>query len=221
VIARYGTPNPLGIRRSEDNEVYEYRFNEARALYLRLIPTLPRDELFTFSKLMNILELRRVRLMSRTFNSGQFYRNKYGALSYETSGTNLMPVAMTQLHRNGEIWAVTREFWVHHAGEEVVAMGNVKNRLTECLENSVQVAGAELGIEPPYEIEVGVVGLQNMRLSRPQERMTGYVEQFSDVVHDDGVYVRKVVHDPTPSAQGAIVRQLLGDVWALAGIDLE
>jgi hypothetical protein len=39
IMAQYGTPNPLGSRRSEDNEVYEYRFDQPRALYLRLIPT--------------------------------------------------------------------------------------------------------------------------------------------------------------------------------------
>ena len=160
ILVQYGHFNPLGTRRTEDEEVYQYRFDEPRALYLRLIPTVPSDALFTFGKLMNILERRRVRLMTRTFNSGTFYRNKYGAISYEASGTNYTPVALTQLHRNGEIWAVTREFWVPYAGENVVAMGNVENRLSECLDNSINVARDDLGIEPPYEVEVGIIGLR-------------------------------------------------------------
>ena len=216
VLARYSVDNPIHENRSEYSE---YFFDEPRALYLRLIPTVPRMEPFSFTKLMNIQELRRVRLMTRTFGSAHFYCNKYGALSYERDGAYLMPLAMTQLHKNGEIWAITRDYWQPYAGEDVVRMGNVDGLLRQCLENSVQVAGNELGIDPPYEIEVGVVGLRNMCLTRPPERMTGYINQFTDRVHDDERHVRMVLHDPTPDTQGSIVRKLLTDLWALVGIE--
>ena len=126
VLARYSVDNPIHENRSEYSE---YFFDEPRALYLRLMPTVPRMEPFSFTKLMNIQELRRVRLMTRAFGSAHFYCNKYGALSYERDGAYLMPLAMTQLHKNGEIWAITCDYWQPYAGEDVVRMGNVDELL--------------------------------------------------------------------------------------------
>jgi len=220
LLAQYGFPNPLGIMRSKDGDVVEYRFDEQRALYVRLIPTVPRHEIFTFGKLMSVIELRRVRVMTRTMGGGLAYANKYGAVYYEPSGTNTTPVALTQLHRNGEIWAVTREHWAPYAGEDVVVMGNVENRIRECLENSIQVARNELDIEPPFQVEIGIIGLKDMRLSRPRGRPSEYTNQLSDRVHDPEWHIRRVLNDANPAAQDAVVKDFLRGVFALVGIDL-
>ncbi len=219
IIARLGEPNPLGAQYgSEEDDVYEYRFDQPRAYYVRLIPTVRLATPLTFGKLMGVIEQRRVRVLTRTINSGISYRNCFGAVSYELSGTNRTPVAFTQLHRNGEIWGVTREVFQRHAGAEIIAMPNVENRMREGIANFIDVARQELGINPPYEIEVGVVGLQNMRLSLPQSR-TFYQEQFSDPVHDEEVHLRIVVHNVTDEAVNKIVTDFLHDLYGLAGVD--
>jgi hypothetical protein len=123
------------------------------------------------------------------------------------------------LHRNGEIWAVTREYWALYAGQEVVVMGNVENRIRECLHNSIEVAHSDLGIEPPYEVEIGVVGLRNMCLSLPRDPQRIYVEQFSTRVHDEVLQVRRVLNDVNPSIQADVVREFLREVYALVAID--
>lgn len=217
ILARYDDSHPF---HPKEDDIYEYSFDEPRALYARLIPTRPLAEQLTFSKLMNILELRRVRLMTRTINSGLPVRNKYGAILYESQGTSRTPLAMTQLHRNGEIWAVTQEFWGHHANRPTIAMGDVEGRLVECLQNSVQIATAELSLEFPFEFEVGIVGLANMRLSRPIDRLHGYGDQTVGPIYDDECYVSKVLNEPSQEAHHAIVVELLRKVWALAGIDV-
>jgi hypothetical protein len=160
-----------------------------------------------------------VRLMTRTLNSGIFHANKYGAVSYEVSGTNLTPVALTQLHRNGEVWAVTREFWADEGDEAIVVMGNVERRVRECLANSIEIARAHLGIPPPYDVEVGIVGLKDMRLSRPVTPDVMLLQQYTDRVHDDVSIVRKVLNDIQQPAQDAVTTVFLRGVYELGAID--
>jgi hypothetical protein len=219
VIARLGEPNPLRPQHgSEEDDVYEYRFDQPRALYVRLIPTEPLPTPLTFGKLMGVIEQRRVRVLTRTINAGISWKNRLGAVSYESSGTNRTPVAFTQLHRNGEIWGVTREVFQRHAGADIIAMANVENRVREGIENFIDVARQELGINPPYEIEVGAVGLQNMRLSLPQSR-TFYQEQFSDPVHDEEVHLRVVVHNVTDECVNKIATDFLRNLYDLVAVD--
>ena len=220
LLAQYGVRHPPGSMWSEiDDDVIEYRFGEHRALYLRLIPTVPNTELFKFGELMDIVERGRVRVMTNTMNGGQPCRNTYGAVSYQSSGSNTTPVALTQLHRNGEIWAVTREHWGSYAGDSVVTMGAVERRVDECLANSIEIARTELSIEPPYEIEIGIVGLNHMRLARPREQGVSYASPLSDYVHDDFSFIRRVLNDVDPAAQAVVMMDFLRGVYALAAID--
>jgi hypothetical protein len=207
VLAKYG---------DEKNGVYEYRFDEPHALYLRLIPTRPRDNPFTFGELMEVVQRRCVQLMTDVWNSGQPFANRYGAVSYESSGTTTTPTALTQLHRNGEIWALTHKHWARHKDESVVAMGKVKRCIEQCLANSIVVARDELEIAPPYDIEVGIVGLRNMRLTRPS---VSYATPYSDPIHDDVFTLLRLLNDVHPSAQAALVRDFLRGVYAFAAID--
>ena len=76
IIARLGEPNPLGAPHgSEEDGVCEYRFDQPRALYVRLIPTVPQPTPLTFGKLMGVIEQRCVRVLTRTINSGISCRN--------------------------------------------------------------------------------------------------------------------------------------------------
>jgi hypothetical protein len=202
MLAKYG--DSFADPRHDDT--VEYRFDESRALYLRLIPTAPPAEVPTFSKLMDIIQRRRVRVMTRTFGGGLTYSNKYGALYYEPSGPRTTPLAMTQLHRNGEIWAITREYMGQHSGQDVIMTGNVERRLTECLTNSIEVALEELGIEPPFQIEIGIVGMKGMCLSRPHEPGIMYVKPITDPIYDNEFHIRKFLNDVNPIAQAAIVK---------------
>ena len=119
--------------------------------------------------------------------------------------------------RNGEIWAVTREFWVPYAGIGVVTMGNVERRVREGITNFTEVARDELGIEPPYELEIGVVGIKDMRLSLPQG-INGPTNQLSDVVHDDVFHLRAVLHNLNPQAQDKVVTEFLRGLYDV-GVD--
>ena len=205
VLAYVGTRNLTepGLRAPRlpgSSDFIEYRFDETRVLYARLIPTVVRDEPFSFSRLMAIAELRRLQPMGSPMSGGTPHCNKYGAIVYESSGINTTPVALTQLHTNGEIWAVGKKHCMRQAGERIIAMVNVRNLLRDSVESSIAVAGGELGIAAPYVVQIGMVGLRDTVLSRPElDRRVR--NQLSDRVHDDDCHHEVVLNAPTPQAQ--------------------
>jgi hypothetical protein len=219
VLARYGSEHPFGRSRSEDDDRREYTFSEHNTLYLRLIPATDLGRTFGFTELMSIVSARKVQLMSRGLNIGHTYQNKYGALLYEISGTNLTPPTLTQLHTNGEIWAVASRHWNRNQDIHYIDMKLVEDVLGLCLANSVTVAQDELHIAPPYNVVIGMTGMGGMVLSKPIDRLTGYNYQFSPPVHGEGFPMERVLNDNSPEAQEAIVHDFLKETFALVGID--
>ncbi len=222
VLARYGTRHPFGLKHIED-DVYEYRFESHQALYLRLIPGVPRFEQFTFDRLVSIVDQQRaVRVMTSTPLSGMPSRNSYGAIYYQSSGDNLTPVAFTQLHSNGEIWSVTRDCWRSLPDMEAVSMPAVESTLCHSLQSFVDVMQRCLGTAPPYEVEIGMVGLRGTCLVHPSRpgNLRVYGPNCSDPIQSDPAPVRQVLNDPDIAAQHDVVRAFLRRVYALAALDL-
>jgi hypothetical protein len=115
VLAHLGSTRPAALRHpSEAEDAIDYRFDEPRAFYLRLLPKAPLAEAFSIANLLRIVERRQLRVLSRTGIGGWPGRNGYGAIAFEPHGTATTPVAFTQLFRNGEIWGVTRELAVRY-----------------------------------------------------------------------------------------------------------
>jgi hypothetical protein len=221
ILARYGTRHPFGLREAED-DVYEYRFESHQALYVRLIPGTPHSKSFTFDALMDIVEQKRtVRVMTTALMDGMPCKNAYGAIYYQCSGDNLTPVAFTQLHRNGEIWSVTRECWQSLRDMEVVPMVAMERALRHGLQNFLHVMQQSLGIDPPYEVEIGMRGLKGCCLARPlgRDRIQVYGNNYSDPIQSDPSPVRRVINDPGPEAQTGVVEEFVRSVYALAGLD--
>jgi hypothetical protein len=177
---------------------------------------------FKFGDLYRIVELRRLRVMTRTIGGNMPFRNKYGAITYESSGVNLVPTAFTQLLKNGEIWGVTREFWTPYNGEDVVVMGDVENRIREGLGNFVAVACDELKLEPPFNVEIGMIGLLGMRMALPQQpNRNPYANSLSDVIQDGEEYVGGTLKDRNPSFQASIIREFMRKAYALVAVDYD
>lgn len=97
-------------------------------------------------------------------------------------------------------------------------MGNVENRVRDGITNFIDIAMQELEISPPYEIEVGAVGLKNMRLSLPAARLF-YQNQFSEPVYDEEFYIRAVVNNVTGVIE-KIIMDFMRGLYDLAGVDL-
>jgi hypothetical protein len=133
----------------------------------------------------------------------------------------MTPVAFTQLHTNGEIWSVTRECWASLQDMEVVAPVGVKNILLQGLQNSIDVMQESLEISPPYEVEIGMIGLRGTCLARPlgHGRRMVYGHNYTDPIQTDPEPVRLVLNDPQPASRENVVQVFVRRVYALAGLD--
>lgn len=221
ILARYGTQHPFGLTQVED-PVYEYRFEWHQALYLRLIPGGSHTGHFKFDDLMSVVEHRRaVRLMSSVSLGGTPYKNSYGPIYYRSSGDNMTPTSFIQLHTNGEIWSVTRECWASTRDMEVISPVGVKNLLLLGLQNSIEVMQGSLGIDPPYQIEIGMIGLRGTCLVRPlaHGNIRVYGHDYTDPIQFDPEPVRFVLNNPEAASQEKVVQAFVRRVYALAGLD--
>jgi hypothetical protein len=218
ILARIESSRPPGFRRQDDDDdAVEYRFNEQHPFYLRLIPTEPIGDKLTVTALTDVVQRRRVQVLTRTLNGAMPDRNRFGAISFEPHGTSTTPTAFTQLFRNGEIWGVSREFTVHHERSLVVPMMNIDNIFRRVLANFIQVAGEDLGIPLPYQIEIGAVGLKDVRVSLPRN-LSPWSNAVSEPIYENQLQVRRVLNDPGTAAQKGLIEEFLRKLYDLAAV---
>jgi hypothetical protein len=187
----------------------EYRFHELHAFYLRLIPTKPRALALKFTELDDLVRRRKVDVLSRTLNAGLPSSNRFGAVAFESHGISTTPSSFTQAFPNGELWGVTRNLLLDHQGTPIIPTGNVKNLYERVLGNYCMVARDDFGIEPPYQIELGAVGISNMRLGVE-------VDRISDVIHRDQHKLRRMLNDASHALQRKLVGDFLDELFDLA-----
>jgi hypothetical protein len=218
VLARIGSDTPPAFRhKSEDDDAIEYRFNEPRAFYLRLIPTIPLAEELKVTTLLDVVQRRPLEVLTRTvFGGGMSGRNRFGAISYEPHGISPVPTGFTQLFRNGEIWGVSGQFAIRYYDELVVPMVNVDNIYKRVLANYISVAGEDLGVTRPYQVEMGAVGLKDMRLCLPQPVSAG--DEVSGPIYENELKLRRVLNDTGPGNQRALIEEFLDALYDLAGV---
>jgi len=213
-ISEQPAPPPCGIP-SEAEDAIDYRFDEPRAFHLRLLPKSPLAEAFSITSLMQIVERRQLRVLSRTGIGGWPGRNGYGAIAFEPHGTATTPVAFTQLFRNGEIWGVTGELAVRYYEKLVVPMVNVSNVYRQTLASYIATAQDALGVPPPYDVEMGAVGLREMCLSLP---VPNPYNEVSGPVYDYEFKRRSILNDISGASQQTLVEQFIAGLYDLAGI---
>jgi hypothetical protein len=218
VLAKIGSDTPPAFRHhSEDDDAIDYHFNEPRAFYLRLIPMIPLAEQLKVTTLFAVVQRRRLQVLMRTvYGGGMPGRNRFGAISYEPHGISPVPTGFTQLFRNGEIWGVSGEFAAHYYDDLVVPMVNVENIYKRTLANYIVLAGEDLGVAPPYQVEMGAVGLRDMRLSLPQP--VSVRGEVSEPIYENELKLRRVLNDTSPGNQRALVDEFLDDLYDLAGV---
>jgi hypothetical protein len=218
VLAELRTPSSLGFANHRDDDpVLEYRLDIARLCYLRLIPTAPLPTPLSVATLSRIAEGRRLTLLTHQGIAGRPARNKYGALNFETSGTSTTATAVTQLFRNGEIWAVSQEFAGDLPTGTVVAMEHLRRCLWEALKRFVEIAGQELNIPLPYDIEMGVVGVNGVVLSLP-DNMRRWQNDLSEQVYESEVKSRRVLHNAELAAQQTLIIDFIRHFYDLANV---
>ncbi len=198
----------VGVKGTDE---IEYTFAESRAFYLRLIPTTARAEAIKYTELYELARQRQLDTLLRAQYTTVGDRNRFGGIAYEPHGTSSTPRAFSQAFTSGELWAVTTEFFIRHNGELVIPTVNVENVCGRVLENFCAVAG-HFGIEPPYQIEVGAVGLTGTRLGINRHGM-------SQPIYNDQLTFRRTLNDASPGARQKLIGSFLDALFDLAGED--
>jgi hypothetical protein len=218
VLAQLRTPSPLGFATSRDDDpILEYRLDIDCLYYLRLIPTAPLPAPLSIATLSQIAEGRRLSVLTHQGIAGRPARNKYGPLNFETSGTSPNATAITQLFRNGEIWAVSQEFAGNLDTGTVLAMDHLRKCLTAALNRFVEIAGQELKIPLPYEIEMGVVGVAGATLSLPAN-LRRWQSDLSEPIYESQVKLRRVIQNAESATQQVLVGDFIRQIYDLANV---
>ena len=207
VLAHVGTGTPDEI---------EYRFDGMRAFYLRLLPYYARETPLSHADLANIaVHKRAIDLPVRQRYTGYGDRNHFGAIVFEPHGTAQVPRALTQAFPNGELWALTTEFFAHWQGCDLIPTTNVYNIFSRVLENFVSLSQNEFANGNPITVIIGAVGLAGHRL--PVGR-----NQYEHVgpIHQNEVELRATMNDPSVAAQEEFVDRFVHQLYDLAGVRL-
>jgi hypothetical protein len=194
----------------------EYRFEEPRAFYLRLIPIVPLARPLRRTALVDVVRRRPVQVLTRTPYGAMPCVNRFGAIAYKARSASTTLLALTQLFRNGEIWGVSEEFAITRYNETVVPMVNVENIYSRVLADYVSVASEELGVSGPYQVEMGAIGLVNMRLlSNKSGNSWG---DTSELIYDPALRVRRILNETSAKSQGILISEFLDELFDLGAV---
>jgi hypothetical protein len=207
ILARIGRGTPDEIA---------YRFDEMRAFYLRLIPYYDRTTPLSHADLADLaVHKRAIDIPARQIYSGYGDRNHFGAIVFEPHGTAEVPRALTQAFRNGELWALTTEFFVHWRGYDLIPAPNVYNILLRVLENFVSLSENQFANGRPITIVLGAVGLAGYSFSKSRDHI-----ELVGPIHQNELELRITLDDPSAEAQERHVDQFLRELYDVAGVRL-
>jgi hypothetical protein len=162
--AAFAEPNELLARLGAGTpDEAAYLFNETRAFYLRLIPHYARTSLLSHASLAEIaVHKREIDLLVRQRYVGCADRNRFGAITFEPHGTATIPLAITQVFPNGELWALTTEWFAHWQGYDLIPTTNVYNIFLRVVENFVSWTEQEMRSIDEW------IAHQNVKIERPE-----------------------------------------------------
>lgn len=212
LLGKIGGAHPF---HHDQDDTVEFRFNEPRAFYLRLMPTAAIPAL-DITRLTDIVGRQRLQVMAQSWGHKIPSRNTFGAIAIEPVGTSSVPLAFSQLFRSGEIWGVTRGLVSEAIGHPVVPMISLDKVLTRTLANFVEIARDELGIVPPYRVEIGAVGLRNVALSLPNP--SHFTSQVSGPILDDGLVFSETLSNVSPGTQKVLIQEFIRRLYDLADV---
>jgi hypothetical protein len=92
----------------------------------------------------------------------------------------------------------------------LVPTTNVEDFYQRVLENYCSIARHELGIQPPYEVEMGAIGLRDVRLGIA-------MYNISEPIHVPELRLRRVLTDAGPDSVDGLVEEFLVELFDLAG----
>jgi hypothetical protein len=216
--AMYFQPNEV---LATGNSGQEYRFAYERAAYLRLFPTYgnPRVGLATLSP---IFQARRPVPMC-VVQGGIPGRNRFGPIIFAPQGPDKID-GLTQGLATGELWGIDgtifrpNEHWDYRLRDQRIPMWVIptidfEKLYVRVLRNQVQVSLSALKLDPPYTVELGAVGLQDVYFTA--RGLHGQGERKGPL-KVDSFQRRYALSDATDDAIKAVLSTYFTDLYDLA-----
>jgi hypothetical protein len=185
-----------------------YSFNTRRFAYLRLIPPSGFPVIGGVEVWKTVKDLRLLPMSKRW--SGTQARNKHGAMYYVEVPERTI-TSLTQCFNTGELWGMTsdvieeQEFLTPENAQPhrlpIIAALPMEQTYVVTLENYANVASKVLGMPFPYDIELGMTGIEHGFLTFPSNG-PGF---NAGPIYAEGIRRRYQLEEATPTA----VRQLL------------
>jgi hypothetical protein len=168
----------------------DFSYDTGTLCYLRLIPTTRLTRPLSLASLLQAAS--RVPMLTRRLGTVLTNQNVYGAVGYEPGppvprGRGKLN-ASTQLFQNGELWSIGASLIVRDRGDRpagvrlpFVAAIILEQTYYDKLRSLITFASEYLKLEPPWQVELGLVGVQGLSVVVPPEEMRGPVRK-SDII---------------------------------------
>lgn len=190
----------------------DYIYEEEKAFYLRLIPTQKQDKPFSVTSLFEAVKSGKL----FPFQSGNNYfssRNRYGTIAFDPhSNTKNSIKSSSQVFRNGEVWAINTAHIINHEGKVVVRTKSLEDIYIKSLPNYINFAKS-MGIEAPYTIEAGAIGLNQAYLGIPKD----YDDGLRGPIHENELIYRGVIEEANEAEIQKFLLDFFEELFDLSG----
>lgn len=195
-----------------DGDKTEYSYPDGRGFYLRLIPTAPRDRPFTKGDLFTAIQHGGLFAMWRN-PSGLYKPNGYGAIVVEPESVNRPTItASTQVFPNGELWGFVRRLLTVGAEHRQIGGKAFEEIYRQTLRRYVDFMENLLGIQPPYTVEAGAVGIKGFSIVTDANGLETY-----GPFHDDTFKVRLLLNAAKQQALDAALLRIFEEFFGATG----
>ena len=200
----------------------DYFYRDESFCYIRLIPSISKSPTPSLSALKEAA--RSVPLLSGRSGEG-YIHNEFGAIAYRPRSSQsgrTIPEASTQLFRNGEIWALNSVLMVRQRGDadhpsyvtypclDAVPFEREYYRFLRAIN---KFAREDLGLAPPFTVELGLTGTQDVSILSKSPEGSGS-KNFGPIRQPEIVHRYSIDNDESISRA---LEAFFNEVWDAAG----
>lgn len=223
VKATYFAEGEILAQIGEPVDLLEYIYDTKQLAYIRLIPTKGLGKPIPLATLRQ--EASHMPLLWQGYGSFQGH-NRYGAIAFEPGDpprqgpATLRLKASTQLFPNGELWSIGTDIIVTERGARpawikvpFVHSLTFERLYYDTLGGLIAAAKSQLGLSPPWQIELGLVGTDGVHvvgMPDPDNSQWGPVRQ-SEIIQ------RMILNEDTQDAVNTILLSFYEHLYDATG----
>jgi hypothetical protein len=213
-IASFGSPGEQ-----------EYKFEGDKAVYVRLFPKTSEGQPKIGRSVIRDLVYHKRSLSPMSYApAGIASSNDFGWACIDPSG-NTTTKNICQAFPSGELWGISSQVFVQtqvrhfvRPDEVAIALGviTVEKLCTRTLENFVKVASTVMHLQPPFVVELGIVGTKGVYMGAPHPE-SSYGNYYGPI-RDDSLVRRYDLVTTDRAAQREVLRDFFDELYDLAEI---